>query len=419
MKPYLNKLNQKFEETIEEEFVNYSALKDKNFIRLSLVLFSFLYAFFSVIDYFLVPDSFQLFFQMRFGIVIPLLLMTFAFSYNRDFFKWKQRVITFDLIVGGLIIVLMMLIEPLNAIYYGGLFLVFTSGYFLLQLNAKNAILGGMIILFGFMIGIVWFRQVNLITLSMTLFFIAENIIGGLGAFQTERYKRNEFMNQHSLNISNNELNASLVQKISEVSKAQVSTIFALAKLAESRDTETGGHIERVGNLCHQLASLLPLEYYDSVDHKEEFCKAIQLASALHDIGKVGISDAILNKNSSLTEEEKMIMRTHTTIGYQTLSKLYEQYPNNQFVNLGLEITISHHERWDGTGYPKGLSGKDIPLSARIMAIIDVYDALISQRPYKPAYTQERTVRIIKEESGHHFDPDLVNYFIKMFSNGQ
>ncbi|MDP3445457.1 MAG: HD domain-containing protein, partial [Ignavibacteria bacterium] len=345
----------KFDETIEEEFVNYSATKDKNFIRVSLVLFSFLYAFFSIIDYFLVPDSFQLFFQMRFGIVIPLLLLTVAFSFHRKFFEWKQRIITIDLIVGGLVIVLMLLLEPLNVTYYGGLFLIFTSGYFLSQLNAKNAILGGMIILAGFVIGIIWFKQINLSTLSMTLFFIAENIIGGLGALQTERYKRNEFLNLHSLNQSNNELNASLVQKISEISKAQVSTIFALAKLAESRDTETGGHIERVGNLCYQLASILPLEYYKSVEHKEEFCKAIQLASALHDIGKVGISDSILNKNSSLTEEEKMTMRNHTTIGFETLSKLYDQYPNNEFVNLGLEITISHHERWDGTGYPKGL----------------------------------------------------------------
>jgi HD-GYP domain-containing protein (c-di-GMP phosphodiesterase class II) len=417
MKPYLNKFNLKFDETIEEEFVNYSAIKDKNFIRVSLVLFSFLYAFFSIIDYFLVPDSFQLFFQMRFGIVIPLLLLTVAFSFHRKFFEWKQRIITIDLIVGGLVIVLMLLLEPLNVTYYGGLFLIFTSGYFLSQLNAKNAILGGMIILAGFVIGIIWFKQINLSTLSMTLFFIAENIIGGLGAFQTERYKRNEFLNLHSLNQSNNELNASLVQKISEISKAQVSTIFALAKLAESRDTETGGHIERVGNLCHQLASILPLEYYKSAEHKEEFCKAIQLASALHDIGKVGISDSILNKNSSLTEEEKMTMRNHTTIGFETLSKLYEQYPNNEFVNLGLEITISHHERWDGTGYPKGLSGKDIPLSARIMAIVDVYDALISQRPYKPAYTQEHTIRIIREETGHHFDPDLVKHFISIYED--
>jgi len=139
------------------------------------------------------------------------------------------------------------------------------------------------------------------------------------------------------------------------------------------------------------------------------------LASSLHDIGKVGIPDSILNKPGKLTEDEFSIMKTHVEIGTNTLSKLQEEYPNNSFVQLGIEITQCHHEKWDGNGYPKGLSGNDIPLSARIMAIVDVYDALISQRSYKLAYTHEDAIVMINEQIGKHFDPDLVNYFNELF----
>lgn len=166
-----------------------------------------------------------------------------------------------------------------------------------------------------------------------------------------------------------------------------------------------------MGELCQSLSELLPISYFDSEVHKDDFVKSIRLASSLHDIGKVGISDSILNKPGKLTYDEFEIMKTHVEIGTNTLSKLHEEYPNNSFVQLGIEITQCHHERWDGSGYPSGLSGKDIPLSARIMAIVDVYDALISQRSYKLPYTHEDAMMMINEQVGKHFDPELVYYF--------
>lgn len=129
----------------------------------------------------------------------------------------------------------------------------------------------------------------------------------------------------------------------------------------------------------------------------------------------MGISDAILNKPGPLNEEEIRIMQTHSQIGSATLAKLNEQYPKNFLIKLGMEITHYHHERWDGSGYPVGLKGEEIPLSARIMAIADVYDALVSKRPYKPPFPHEQAIDIILAEAGKHFDPSIVPYFVALF----
>jgi len=137
-------------------------------------------------------------------------------------------------------------------------------------------------------------------------------------------------------------------------------------------------------------------------------------ATPLHDIGKVGIPDNILLKPGKLTESEFEIIKTHTAIGAATLNQVQEQYPKNDFINMGIEIARSHHERWDGKGYPQGLAGKEIPLPARIMSIADVYDACRTERPYKEAFSHEKCVAIIKEGSGTQFDPDIVSAFLEI-----
>ncbi len=137
-------------------------------------------------------------------------------------------------------------------------------------------------------------------------------------------------------------------------------------------------------------------------------------ASPLHDIGKVGIADTILLKPGKLTPEEFEIMKQHTVIGAQTLEAASERYPRNTFINMGVAIARSHHEKWDGSGYPDGLTGDTIPLEARIMAVADVYDALRSKRCYKDAFTHEKSREIILAGSGKHFDPVLVDAFITL-----
>ncbi|MCX7101431.1 MAG: response regulator [Methylobacter sp.] len=196
-----------------------------------------------------------------------------------------------------------------------------------------------------------------------------------------------------------------------EINAAQMSTIVALAKLAESRDDDTGMHIDRVGSFSRRLAQAAQNHASQKAEIDDHFVEMIYHASALHDIGKVGIADAILKKPGKLKPEEFEIMKTHPVIGFETLNAVLKIYPNNPMIGMGTDITKSHHEKWNGSGYPQGLKGKNIPLSARIVAIADVYDALRAKRPYKAPFSHEQAVEIIQEGCGEHFDPELVSIF--------
>jgi putative two-component system response regulator len=189
--------------------------------------------------------------------------------------------------------------------------------------------------------------------------------------------------------------------------------IFALAKLAESRDQETGAHLERVRNYARVLAQHLSGQPKFRAAIDAEFIRLIYLTSPLHDIGKVGIPDEVLLKPGRLTAEEFAVMKRHTEIGANTLQAALDKFPNARFLSMARDIAACHHERWDGTGYPLGLAAQEIPLSARIVSIADVYDALTSKRVYKEAYTHELARSIIEAESGAQFDPDLVEAFLQ------
>jgi HD-GYP domain-containing protein (c-di-GMP phosphodiesterase class II) len=412
-----DRFNLKFEYELEEKYKAYSTNNDTMYIRYAFLLFTILYGLFCITDYILVPQWFSLFFAIRFYVVIPLFLLTIGLTFHPNYYIWKQPLILFNLLVGGISISVMLVLEPLNVIYYGGLFLVLTSGYFMLHLRTIYAIFGGFTMLLTFIVGVLLRGQMNVVIFSATLFLIAENLVGSFGAFQLERLKRSEFLHIHSLNLEQTQLHHTVHEKSEEISVAQISTIRALANLVESRDKETGDHLDRVGTLCFKITEALPIHYFLSEQEKSEFCQAIEHASTLHDIGKVGITDSILNKPGPLTEAEFDLMKIHTEIGSNTLKKLHEQYPKNYLVKLGIEITQYHHEHFDGNGYPEGLKGFEIPLSARIMAIVDVYDALISIRPYKPAFTHDHAIDIIMSESGKHFDPDLVLIFCRLFES--
>jgi putative two-component system response regulator len=200
-------------------------------------------------------------------------------------------------------------------------------------------------------------------------------------------------------------------EKVKEISDSQMSAIFALSKLAESRDAITGKHLERVQIFCRILAKRLSLESPYKTMMSAEFLRDISNASPLHDIGKVAIADSILLKPGELTPSEFEVMKTHATIGAHTLGEVKELYPGNSFINMGIFIARSHHERWDGSGYPDGLAGDAIPLPARIMAVADVYDALRSRRCYKEPMNRLQSREIIIHGSGSQFDPILVDGF--------
>lgn len=196
-----------------------------------------------------------------------------------------------------------------------------------------------------------------------------------------------------------------------EVRHTRDIALLTLAKLAESRDFDTGLHLERMSEYSRVIAAGLGDGAY-SGDIDDEFVEWVYKSSPLHDIGKVGIPDAILRKPGPLTPEEVAVMRTHTTIGGDTLRSVLEKYRGQTFLSMAMEIAYSHHERWDGAGYPQGLAGTDIPLAARIVTIADAYDAITSKRPYKEPFSHEEAVRRIVVDRESHFDPVLVDVFI-------
>ena len=187
--------------------------------------------------------------------------------------------------------------------------------------------------------------------------------------------------------------------------------IIALAKLAESRDPETGAHLERVQAYCEILAEQLAAlgHYTNEID--DTFVRTLHDTSPLHDIGKVGIPDGVLLKPGKLTPQEFDIMKTHTTIGARALQAALDRHPEAKFLRMARDIAATHHERFDGTGYPNGVAGVDIPLAGRILAVADVYDALSSKRPYKPSFTHEAAKDILLKDSGKHFDPNIIAAF--------
>lgn len=200
-------------------------------------------------------------------------------------------------------------------------------------------------------------------------------------------------------------------EQVEEISSGQLAVIFGMSKLAESKDPETGAHLERMREYCKALAQQLrSSEYAQEID--DDFIDTIYAASPLHDIGKVGVPDSILLKPGRLNAEEWKVMQTHTLIGSETLRAVDRQHPGSSLIRMGVEIAEGHHERWDGSGYPRGLSGAQIPLPARILALGDVYDALTSKRCYKEAFTHEKSRSMILKEEGKQFDPVIVRAFL-------
>ncbi|MBI1422426.1 MAG: response regulator [Gammaproteobacteria bacterium] len=217
---------------------------------------------------------------------------------------------------------------------------------------------------------------------------------------------------RNELECYNQQLKHKVESQVKEIMSAQQAMIFATSKLAESKDPETGAHLERLRVFCKILSEYMAENSTSRHLITPEFIEHIYAVSTLHDIGKVGIPDNVLLKPGKLSESEWEVMRTHTIIGANTLRAVYEKHPDNAYIKMGIEIAESHHEKWDGSGYPHGLKGEEIPLSARILAVADVYDALTSVRCYKTAYTHEQSRQMIVEGSGKHFDPEVVEAFL-------
>jgi len=221
----------------------------------------------------------------------------------------------------------------------------------------------------------------------------------------SEILKRYECM----LESINDKLEIQVQQRTASLQRTRDAVVFGLAKLAESRDTDTGQHLERIQLYVTCLAQELQATHESLTD---KHIAEIALASSLHDIGKVGIPDRILLKPGRFEPNERAIMEKHAALGGECLVAIQEKLGEDDFLHLAKEIAYCHHEKWDGSGYPFGIRAENIPLSARLVALADVYDALTSKRPYKEPMSHEKAKGIIIDGRGTHFDPLIVDAFI-------
>jgi putative two-component system response regulator len=191
----------------------------------------------------------------------------------------------------------------------------------------------------------------------------------------------------------------------------------AMARLVESKENIEGDHYKNVLYNSRILAQGMQLSPKFENQISDDFIDTIESSAGLHDIGKIMLPDSILLKNAPLDEEERKIMKTHAELGAKTLIDIYEGVEKNDFVQMAIDIAWYHHECWDGSGYPKGLKGDEIPLSARIVKVVDVFDALISKRRYKDPIPLDKTLQLMQENAGHEFDPDIISVFMKIYRN--
>ncbi|MFC3032664.1 HD-GYP domain-containing protein [Pseudoalteromonas fenneropenaei] len=205
-----------------------------------------------------------------------------------------------------------------------------------------------------------------------------------------------------------------LIASLASSLASRQATVYGLAKLAEYRDNETGAHLLRMRQYAELLACTRQQDSDAPAELNEQFIANISLSAILHDIGKVGVADAILLKPGRLSSEEFEQIKAHPVIGGHVLESLMQYAPNCGFLAMGRDIAAGHHEKWDGSGYPLGLRGEAIPLSARIVALVDVYDALTTPRCYKRPFSHEEAKTLIVEGKGKHFDPNLVECFLRV-----
>ena len=225
------------------------------------------------------------------------------------------------------------------------------------------------------------------------------------------RQKRELLASQAALKDYADNLEIKVNEKTAEVINLQNAILATVADLVEFRDQLTGGHIARTQLYLQTITEEMIREgIYTDVISKWDMGFYLP-AAQLHDVGKIAISDMILNKPGKLTKEEFDIMKSHVTVGVDAIQHIMSKTKDHDFLNHALLIAGTHHEKWNGTGYPVGLRGANIPLEGRLMAIADVYDALIAERPYKKAFTHEESCKIIEGESGSHFDPILIEVF--------
>lgn len=219
---------------------------------------------------------------------------------------------------------------------------------------------------------------------------------------------------QKEMEAYNYRLNCLVNEQMKRIEEEQKNILYALAKVTEGRDNSIVGHLENISYNCRILAQGMQLSPKFENEITSAFIEKIGVAAMLHDIGKIQIPDEILLKPGSLNVDERKLIKQHTTIGARILEEIYDNAEKNDFLPMAINIARYHHERWNGTGYPEGLKEQEIPLCARIVSLVDIFDTLTGERCYKIGYTMEESLQIIEECKEIYFDPDIVDIFMRI-----
>jgi len=238
-----------------------------------------------------------------------------------------------------------------------------------------------------------------------------------VNAFEINKLNENLVGAQQELQNYNDNLEKMVLEKTERIVELKNAVMETIAELVERRDDATGGHITRTSLYLRKFINIVLSHGVYKKQTSSWNIEQMILSAQLHDVGKIAIDDSILRKPGKLTDEEFEVMKTHTVLGGEIIKDIQKKAGEQEFLDYAFVFAVFHHEKWDGSGYPYGKAGEDIPLPARLMAIIDVFDALISKRPYKKPFSHEEAIGIIKEGKGTHFDPVLTDLFLSISDN--
>lgn len=362
---------------------------------------------------------------LRLTICLPILAAGLAFSFTRySRRRWQRVMAAFIVLVGASLFAALLEIDRQGGMglksWVGILNFVFLQIYCFLMLGIQFnfALVAGCGLLTIFE-AIIFADATGPSALYLSYHVVSLFLLAAAIGWWREYVLRKEFLTksrlkavQFALSDQNAKLEDEVRKRTGELAMSQDAAILTLASLVETRDNETGNHVRRTQHYVRELARELRNHPKFASALSEKQIETMFKSAPLHDIGKVGIPDHILRKPGRLEPEEFEIMKTHTTIGHEALETVQRELGIKlDFLDCAQEIALNHHEKWDGSGYPRGLSGDAIPVSARLMAVADVYDALISERVYKKALSHDAAAAMIREGRGRHFDPDVVDAF--------
>ncbi len=402
----MNPFTLSFKGETENRFANFYVSHYIGNMRVSMLLGILVWSLFGLLEIWFYPKEILWpLLKLRYLYVLPLMLCSVSLTFVKNPKKYVSIAISMGIMACGFGIISKFAILP-KAITFSpipSLVTIFLYGYAVMRARFIWASLTGFMIIVFYEIINIWVRPLAIQQLVTSSFFlIMANFIGMYVCYWLELFTRKNFLYSESLKKHQKNLENLVQNRTKELENTQHEIIHMLGSAAEYRDCETGQHIKRISYYSLSLAKAINL-------NKKE-CRLLFYASQMHDVGKIGIPDSILLKPGKLDDEEWRVMKKHTTIGSEILTE-----DHSPLLEMAKLIALLHHEKWDGSGYPKGLKKQNIPMLARIVCLCDVFDSLTSNRPYKHAWSPNDALKEIESLSGSFFDPLLVQKFKEIF----